>query len=719
MTERPISFAGRAIRLALSLAVSVAATTALADRPRDVADLDLQNLLDNVVVSASKHEETLEESPANVYIVTRAMIENYGCESIAEALALAPGMYITDDYSLTQIGIRGVSAFGDWNSHVMVLIDGRTLNEQYSGSTSIDVSGLDIDNIERIEVIKGPASSLYGSNAFFGLINLITRQSTEDGMSVTGRYSGGADTRTTSMELFRRFDNDVSLKITGSFRDQQGSDLFFREFSDLGDSTLLRLDDDGYNQFYLDSSAFTGGWARDKNTRRNFSTHSRLTLGDISFTLHLARLETGLAHSAWGSLFQRPENRYWEARHYADLTYQKVVSPGVGMNARLIYSYWEFQDYILYNYASLETSPSYLPGPIWTDWEEDRYVGAELRLDFDFSDRHRLIVGGEGQFHRLKQISGETESDGESVVENVIPAAHVELDGRLYNLYAQDHYRLTSFASVVGGVHFNSFSYTTGKVMPKGVLIVTPYRGATWKFIASRGFRSPTFYEMAFDDASFYYRNPELVPELIASYEVIVSQQFPYGLAADVAVNSSLVTDLIRLTQVDTTDPGHPGNPYEEEILQFRNGGEMHLKSVEAALRSSPAYRFSGFANLTWQEAVQDQGGIHKSLPNSPRWLANVGLTYQLRQDKLALSVKAQHISTRTTWDGGRLAQVWLLDAMLQSRRLVGALDIGVGVKNVFDKEYRVPLSFDYAPSTSIERPGRSAFLSLRLATKW
>jgi outer membrane receptor for ferrienterochelin and colicins len=150
-------------------------TPTFAQDSKDIADLSLDSLLDNIVVAASKHEETLEESPANVFIVSQAMIDNYGCQTIGEALALVPGIYVTDDYSLAQIGVRGISTFGDWNSHVMLLIDGRSTSEQYGGTSNLEESGLSLDNIERIEVIKGPASSLYGSNVIYGLIDLTSR----------------------------------------------------------------------------------------------------------------------------------------------------------------------------------------------------------------------------------------------------------------------------------------------------------------------------------------------------------------------------------------------------------------------------------------------------------------------------------------------------------------------------------------------------------------
>jgi len=107
---------------------------------------------------------------------------------------------------------------------------------------------------------------------------------------------------------------------------------------------------------------------------------------------------------------------------------------------------------------------------------------------------------------------------------------------------------------------------------------------------------------MTFEDGDFYYSNPDLVPELITNYEVITTHQFPYGLTLDASANTSRITDLIQLTQIDSSDPEHPGGTYGEEVLQYRNGGKMRVNSLELGVRGNPIYRLSGFANLTWQE---------------------------------------------------------------------------------------------------------------------
>jgi outer membrane receptor protein involved in Fe transport len=225
---------------------------------------------------------------------------------------------------------------------------------------------------------------------------------------------------------------------------------------------------------------------------------------------------------------------------------------------------------------------------------------------------------------------------------------------------------------------------------------------------------------MTYEDGQFYYHNYDLVPELITNYEFIASHQFPYGLTLGAAANTSRITDLIQLNRIDSSDPAHPGDPYGEEVLQFRNSGQMRVNSFELSLRGNPIYRLSGFANLTWQEVkLLERSDESGDLSNSPRWLANVGLNWQLVPDRLILAAKTQHISSRRLWDGSELEGVWLTDLTIRAEKVLGLLDLDFGVKNLFDLHYRTPLSFDCAPSLSIEQPGRSVVVTVRTTTGW
>ena len=703
-----------AFLLMTMIVISMGTQSLYADDTFNIADLDLENLLDEVVISASKHEETLEETPANVYIITSKTMAIYGCQSIADALTLVPGIYITDDYSYSQIGVRGLAFAGDWNSHVMLMIDGRPVLDQYSGSSSIDVSGLDISNIDRIEVVKGPASSLYGSNAFLGIVNLITKSENRNSAVLNNSYF--ENTRFTKNNLFLdyHFDNNIKFKLTGSWLDRGGNKLFFKEFSDMEDETLFALDEEGFNQFYLDSADFTGGYSDRRNTREAFFTHSTISWKNLALTVHAARQKNGVSSSFYGSVFNRPENHYDEYMAYADLIYFDHLTSNLELYTRLSVQHYHWKDHILYNYYAEEDSPDYLPGPVWIDEEHDQAYSAEARIRYDFNKSNTAILGTEVQFHEIRHESGEADTGGDDIVENIIPADNVEYNGEIFNLYFMDEHRFTNRIKAVGGLHFNYFTYTTGKVMPKAALVVKPYDKGTLKFIASRGFRSPSFYQLTFDDGDFFIGNPDLEPELISSYEVIAVQQFPYGFQADLSGNYSRISNLIIQKIIDTSDPAHFGGDYPEEISQHRNLGKIETKSLELSLRRNPIYKLSGYFNVTYQNVANLDDEQDDEPYNSPHWLANLGFAYQAIPGQMTLSLRTNYTSELTLWDGDKLEDQFSLDAFMNLFGFWNVFDVTVGVTNILDNDNRAPLSYDYAPSNSIKRPGRSLYINLK-----
>ena len=713
--SRQPALALRLFALTMLMLVSSFGEPTWADHGKDIAELDLGQLLDNVVLSASKHEETLAEAPANVFLITRRMIEQYGFGTIGEALSIVPGMYITNDYVLSQVGVRGVSFFGDWNSRVMVLVDGRPIGEQYGGTNSIDVPGITIDQVDRIEVIKGPASSLYGSNAFLGIINLITRNPLGNSATISSRYLAGTDAKSTDLRWSYRRGADFAIQSTASFTDQGGSHIFFPEFSDPTDSSLFSAGEDGFNQFYVDSNDFTGGVSYHKNTLDNLSMHHRIRWKDWALTLHYGLQNTGVPGSFYGSLFNRRDNEVRQRRHYVDLTYHRAVYAHTELTTRLAYDYYFWADHVLYNYSSEESDPAYLPGPLWIDNEYDRFVSGEVRAKSDLGRSDILVVGAELQAHDTRQESGEADAGKERIAENVIPPEDRETQGQIYNVYGQYEHVFSPWLQAAAGLHFNHHTYTTGRVTPKAALIVQPYATGTYKLIASQGFRSPTFYELTFDDGQFFIDNPDLKPELITSVEFLSAQEFPYGISLDVAANHSWLDDLILQTVIDQSDPAYPGGSYNDEISQFRNTGKMQTTSIEVAIRRHSAYRLSWFANTTFQELwIADQSSSEPF--NSPRWLANAGVAYQLIRGKATASLRASHVSSRTLWDGSTLAARTVLDANLNVTRLFKVAELSVGVRNLTGLHYAVPLGYDYAPSTKIQQPGRSFHFGLSVS---
>lgn len=168
--------------------------TALDDTPGvDASELgSFFNLLESEVTTstASKTAVSAADAPAIITVIPRATIELRGFRSIADVLRYVPGLYVVDDGLTSNVGVRGINGGPDSYSRIIkVLVDGRPINVTVLGGTLIGLETIPIDAVEAVEVIRGPASALYGANAFLGVVNIITRIPEESSARLTGETS--------------------------------------------------------------------------------------------------------------------------------------------------------------------------------------------------------------------------------------------------------------------------------------------------------------------------------------------------------------------------------------------------------------------------------------------------------------------------------------------------------------------------------------------------
>jgi outer membrane receptor for ferrienterochelin and colicin len=143
----------------------------------DLTQLSLEDLNNVRVYAASKHLQSVNDAPSSITIVTAEEIREYGYRTLADILESVRGFYITYDRYFSYVGVRGFGRLGDWNSRVLLLIDGNRINDVVLGQALLGTEfPLDVDLIQRVEIVRGPSSSLYGAQAFFAVISVITRK---------------------------------------------------------------------------------------------------------------------------------------------------------------------------------------------------------------------------------------------------------------------------------------------------------------------------------------------------------------------------------------------------------------------------------------------------------------------------------------------------------------------------------------------------------------
>ncbi len=172
---------------------------------------------DITVTTASKYRQNSRQTPAALRVITAENIRTFGYRTLAEALRSLPGVYISNDRNYSYIGVRGFGKQGDYNTRVLLLIDGERMNDDvYDGAYFTNEFPVDINLIERIEFMPGPGSAIYGNNAFFGVINVITKRGKDfNGAELSAEY-GSFDTykgRGTRLSKYGNFSHILIPRI--------------------------------------------------------------------------------------------------------------------------------------------------------------------------------------------------------------------------------------------------------------------------------------------------------------------------------------------------------------------------------------------------------------------------------------------------------------------------------------------------------------------------
>src|ERR1700722_6248592 len=303
----------------------------------DLGAASLEELSNIQVYSASKHMQSTRDAPSSVTVVTADEIQKYGYRTLADILQSVRGFYVTYDHDYSFVGVRGFGRLGDWNSRILVLIDGHRINDNIFGQAFLGSEFLvDVDLIERVEIIRGPSSSLYGAQAFLGVINVIPRKPPQlKGAELSfepasfGTYAGRAS--------YGGQYKGIDMLLSGTFYDSQGQTLFYPQF---------------------DSPATNFGITR--NTDYESYQHILATISFRGLTLQgvFSARDRGVPTGYFGTVFNDPRTRNVDYHQYLDLSYQHEVGEKWELAARTSYDQSRLQAPLVF--------PTGLPDPSTT-----------------------------------------------------------------------------------------------------------------------------------------------------------------------------------------------------------------------------------------------------------------------------------------------------------------------------------------------------------------
>ena len=645
----------RFVNMLLSLLlVSIVALPALAQD--DHTSLDalerIMNTEVTTVTGASKYRQELTDAPASVSIVTSDDIRKVGYRTLAEILNSVGGFYITYNRGYSFVGLRGFSPLGDYGTRLLVLIDGHRLNDAVyeQGPIGSDFP-VDIDLIDRIEVIRGPGSSLYGTNAFLAVINVITFSGKDLKGGELSASGGSFSTWTGRATGGGKLSNGVDLLFSGSYRDNAGRQrLSFPEYT-----------------------ASNNGVAQGLDGENSLDILTKIAWKDFSLLLLHQNRDKTVPTASFYSIFNDPGEKTSDRHTLAGLTFSRN-GEWATVNARLTYNHYEYRgDYPL-NYAGVRT--------LNRDSTVSEWIGSDLYASKTCGN-HLLTLGME---HRWQFTEQQRNNDITPTVNMVLNDNHQNV---IQGYYLQDEYHILGNLILNTGVRFDHYDNFGGMTNPRAALIWKPQSSTVLRLSYGEAFRAPNAYEQYYNgDQLGIKANTHLKPEKVHTLELGWDQFIGNNLKTTATAYYSRINNLLE----QTSDP-------VDGMTVFKNQNQVELKGLELQTEGKWENGFSGRLSYCFQESNTE--GSTQTLANSPGSLIKASLTAPLPAKKSFATIETLYSGSRLNTAGDKIAGAAIVNLTLLNRELLKGLDLSASIYNLFDTSYAVPVGTEQTNSLS------------------
>ncbi len=649
---------GRIALNSLTLACLCAYTVAV--RADDLTALPLDQLLNVEIITASKFPQKLSEAPSSVSVVTADDIKAFGYRTVADILRGMRGAYVSYDRNYNYVGTRGAGRPGDYNSRILVLIDGQRLNDSVFGQGPVGTEfPIDIELIERVEYVLGPGSAVYGSNAFLGVLNIITKKARAfDGASVGAElasYSG----RKGSLIAGKRFANGGEAMLSVSGSRTGGTDQYFPEY-----------DDDASNH----------GIASGLDTDRTKRLFAKYAFGDLTLTAYLGNRRKGVPTASFGQQFNDPRSATQDRYAGASAVFQHALSNTLELYASLNLARYRYTGDYAY---SLDA------GGLNRDYSTSNVVTGDVRLMHRAFGKHKLIYGIEAFDATSRRQENINVDPYQSILDTDNPTHG-------HALYVQDEIELGKKLMLNVGLRHDYGKESGNTNSPRLALIYAATPDLTTKILYGTAFRSANALESYYiTDAGKSKAGPALKPEHIETYEV-VAEYFPrQDFRSTVSVFAYRMTSVISLA----TDP-------DDELLYYKNINEASARGIElqAEYLGADGSRLKGSASFqTTKDSATGQ-----SLTNSPRQLVKLNYSRPFIGKSARIGLEWQYTSKRSTVVGGEVGGFSVANLTLSSVKLSPDLELNASIYNLLNKNFSDPPGDEHFDNSSPPRVLRS-----------
>ena len=629
-----------------------------------LSSMGLEQLMEVTVVSAALHHQDVRDAPANVTVITASDIRKFGYRTLGEALESVPGFYITTDRADSYLGARGLSVPGDYGSRFLLLLNGHSLADPiYDASAYLEQEfPIELSLIKQIEIVHGPASALYGSNAVICTVNVITKVPSEmPRMSVTA-------------DIGNQGVKKLNLAYAGAWKGVRA--LVSGAVFNYGGEHSIYIP--GYN-----APATNFGRAINVDGRKGYHFFADVTWRNWTFDLMSGVQDKMLPSSYVDAIFNDRGNRASQGNSFAEVTYTKdwtrsqlVWNLSYSDSSYLAFSRLQLDDGQVEDYRDVSNS----------DW-----INSKLTYRFNAGHFGRVTVGAETQL--------DLEARQQSFDLKPLAASFVDINMRDKRMgyFAQQELELSKHWKAVLGARLDTSQYRDNSLSPRAGLIWAPSRRTALKFLYGTSFRNPNTYEMFYTDGSLSAANASLRPELGRNFEIVGERQLIGKLKLS---GSAYRTDFKNLIVAGINRDG---------LFQFQNFSGSRLLGASAEVTG----RIGDF-DVGGSVAIQNdyKTTTRSILSNSPRQVSKVRFAVPVFRNHLTAAGALNWLGRRQDISGNALPSAMKADFTLTTNNLVRGFDLQFGVRNLFNQH-----SYDPAPMNQfvgvMPRPGRALFVRL------
>lgn len=643
------------------------------------------------ISTAMKSATTYDEAPAAVYVITRNDMERMGLRTLGDALNYVPGFTVGKSILAGQqknIYVRG--EFSSLSEGILILRDGQRLNDGITGGATAFTPDYLLDNVKQVEVLRGPASALYGANAFVAVVNIISVTPGEDRGSFFSTQTGTRG----SLDLRGRHSLSLGKKIDAVVY-----------------GSLMRLDDaikqrdiprsvfDSLSNSYPDT-VFAG--------RKNLEKSSLVNLGS---TIKLGNLEMDVyatgsqSRDNWGSGAAAKRNSFQndhKTRNYGvGAKYSSGWMRKHSVTVLASYAYHRSEnDYKMENFRSV-LAPGFVPPGSSYILESDlrtSTLNLESYAELNYSRRHRTVAGLHllvDRINKLETNAGATDLNGDGIFDTQAVDDSLEIlfgqpTNTVYAAFLQHTWSPYDQLSVTGGTRLDKYKDFELSVNPRLAVVYRPIKPVIVKGLYGRAFRAPTYFETHQSDlnAIDVIENPNLKPETIETWEMQLTLKPSADVSFSVNVFFNDVQRVIRPVTVEQS-----GVPTQS---RFQNSGSRDWRGFELNLQYDPVKNLSFFGNYSYTQTADEKvADVEDPVFGIPQH--SVNLAVNLTCNRYNLNV---HSTSRFGWNDvpalstpalklGKidLTPYTILNARFMVKNIWRSLTLTMDVYNILDQE--------------------------------